>query len=478
MKTKINIDFESLKNEFDEMNDLRKERNEFLELRKIGENISLRILESGKEVAVLKDTFDNLFSYRDNYKCKVDFDKKELHIFTSTALHTHSEYSILDGANRLKDLTKKYEYSGALTDHGVMYGFIDFYKKMKAVYKKPIIGFEAYTKSITGDENKHHLIILAKNDIGLKNAMKLCTKGNLHPSSGKTPRPIISYDELKEYHEGLIILSACIAGEVPNMIVEKNEEKLKEVISFYKNTFGEDYYFEIQRHITRELVEKTITEEKLVVSVEDSVEDYHNLSKEAFVYKYSRHLYRTIDLYVKEPMVNERILELSKEYGIKVVATTDAHYLNKTDSYMHEALLCNQTKKTLSDPDRFRFAGTNYHVHTVEEMETLYYDMPEVLVNTLEIEDKCNVEIEFGNYKLPNYPIPKGYTDKTYLEKLVWDGFEERFGKTVEEFQIKVEENDREKAEEEFQERKDRIKFELDTVFRMGYQGYFCATRF
>lgn len=473
MKTKINIDFESLKNEFDEMNDLRKERNEFLELRKIGENISLRILESGKEVAVLEDTFDNLFSYRDNYKCKVDFDKKELHIFTSTALHTHSEYSILDGANRLKDLTKKYEYSGALTDHGVMYGFIDFYKKMKAVYKKPIIGFEAYTESITGDENKHHLIILAKNDIGLKNAMKLCTKGNLHPSSGKTPRPIISYEELKEYHEGLIILSACIAGEVPKMIVEKNEEKLKEVISFYKNTFGEDYYFEIQRHITRELVEKTITEEKLVVSVEDAVEDYQNLSKEAFIYKYSRHLYRTIDLYVKEPMVNERILELSKEYGIKVVATTDAHYLNKTDSYMHEALLCNQTKRTLSDPDRFRFAGTNYHVHTVEEMETLYYDMPEVLVNTLEIEDKCNVEIEFGNYKLPNYPIPKGYTDKTYLEKLVWDGFEERFGKTVEEFQIKVGENDREKAEEEFQERKNRIKFELDTVFRMGYQGYF-----
>ena len=473
MKTKINIDFESLKNEFDEMNDLRKERNEFLELRKIGENISLRILESGKEVAVLEDTFDNLFSYRDNYKCKVDFDKKELHIFTSTALHTHSEYSILDGANRLKDLTKKYEYSGALTDHGVMYGFIDFYKKMKAVYKKPIIGFEAYTESITGDENKHHLIILAKNDIGLKNAMKLCTKGNLHPSSGKTPRPIISYEELKEYHEGLIILSACIAGEVPKMIVEKNEEKLKEVISFYKNTFGEDYYFEIQRHITRELVEKTIAEEKLVVSVEDAVEDYQNLSKEAFIYKYSRHLYRTIDLYVKEPMVNERILELSKEYGIKVVATTDAHYLNKTDSYMHEALLCNQTKRTLSDPDRFRFAGTNYHVHTVEEMETLYYDMPEVLVNTLEIEDKCNVEIEFGNYKLPNYPIPKGYTDKTYLEKLVWDGFEERFGKTVEEFQIKVGENDREKAEEEFQERKNRIKFELDTVFRMGYQGYF-----
>lgn len=473
MKTKINIDFESLKNEFDEMNDLRKERNEFLELRKIGENISLRILESGKEVAVLEDTFDNLFSYRDNYKCKVDFDKKELHIFTSTALHTHSEYSILDGANRLKDLTKKYEYSGALTDHGVMYGFIDFYKKMKAIYKKPIIGFEAYTESITGDENKNHLIILAKNDIGLKNAMKLCTKGNLHPSSGKTPRPIISYEELKKYHEGLIILSACIAGEVPKMIVEKNEEKLKEVISFYKNTFGEDYYFEIQRHITRELVEKTITEEKLVVSVEDAVADYHNLSKEAFVYKYSRHLYRTIDLYVKEPMVNERILELSKEYGIKVVATTDAHYLNKTDSYMHEALLCNQTKKTLSDPDRFRFAGTNYHVHTVEEMETLYYDMPEVLINTLEIEDKCNVEIEFGNYKLPNYPIPKGYTEKTYLEKLVWDGFEERFGKTVEEFQIKVGESDREKAEEEFQERKDRIKFELNTVFRMGYQGYF-----
>ena len=473
MKTKININFDSLKKEFDQLNDLRKERNEFLELRKIGEKISLRILETNKEIAVLDNIFGSLFSYRNNYKCKVDFDKKELEVFTSTALHTHTEYSILDGANRISDLATKYAYSGALTDHGVMYGFLDFYKKMTAAYKKPLIGFEAYTKSIDGSDDKNHLIILAKNDIGLKNAMKLCTKGNMHPSSGQAPRPIISYEELEEHKDGLIILSACIAGEVPKAIYQNDEVKLKKVINFFKSTFGEDYYFEIQRHITKDWIENIIHAENLGITVEQAIKEYKSMSKEVFCEKYSRHLYRIIDLYVKEPMVNQRILELSKEYNIKIVATTDAHYLNKEDSYMHEALLCNQTKTTFSNPNRFRFAGTNYHVHTISEMEKLYYDLPEALINTLEIEDKCNVRVEFGNYKLPKYPIPSGYTDKTYLEKLVWDGFEERFGKNVEEFQNITCESNIEIAKKKYEERKERIKFELETVFRMGYQGYF-----
>lgn len=473
MKTKINIDFDSLQKEFDQLNELRKERNEFLELRKIGDTISLQILETGKEIAKLNDTFGNLFSYRDNYKCKIDFDTKELEVFTSTALHTHSEYSILDGANRLKDLANKYAYSGALTDHGVMYGFIDFYKKMKAVYKKPIIGFEAYTKNIDNEEKKHHLIILAKNDEGLKNAMKLCSAGNMHPSSGKVPRPIVSYEELKQYHEGLIVLSACIAGEVPQLIIEGNDEKLKSVIRFYKDTFGEDYYFEIQRHASKEEIQKAIDETNLGISVEDAIDEYGKIPKELYVYKYSKHIYRNVELYVCENLVNEKILELSKEFGVKVVATTDAHYLNADDNYMHEALLCNQTKTVLSNPDRFRFAGTNYHVHTISEMEKLYHDLPETLINTLEIEDKCDVTVEFGNYKLPKFPIPEGYTDKTYLEKLVWDGFEERFGKNVQEFKNIICESDTEIAKKEYKERKERIRFELDTVFRMGYQGYF-----
>lgn len=473
MKTKINIDFDSLQKEFDQLNELRKERNEFLELRKIGDTISLQILETGKEIVKLNDTFGNLFSYRDNYKCKIDFDTKELEVFTSTALHTHSEYSILDGANRLKDLASKYAYSGALTDHGVMYGFIDFYKKMKAVYKKPIIGFEAYTKNIDNEEKKHHLIILAKNDEGLKNAMKLCSAGNMHPSSGKVPRPIVSYEELKQYHEGLIVLSACIAGEVPQLIIEGNDEKLKSVIRFYKDTFGEDYYFEIQRHASKEEIQKAIDETNLGISVEDAIDEYGKIPKELYVYKYSKHIYRNVELYVCENLVNERILELSKKFGVKVVATTDAHYLNADDNYMHEALLCNQTKTVLSNSDRFRFAGTNYHVHTISEMEKLYHDLPETLINTLEIEDKCDVTVEFGNYKLPKFPIPEGYTDKTYLEKLVWDGFEERFGKNVQEFKNIICESDTEIAKKEYKERKERIRFELDTVFRMGYQGYF-----
>lgn len=211
MKTKIKVEFDTIKQKLDQLNDLRTEKNEFFEISKVENGVSLKILETGEEVGLLDNDFGNLFSFRNSYKGLIDFNTHELNIFTSTALHTHSEYSILDGANRISDLATKYAYSGALTDHGVMYGFIDFYKKMIEKHKKPLIGFEAYTKSIDGQESKNHLIILAKNDIGLKNAMKLCSAGCMHPSKGQIPRPIISYEEIKQYHEGLIILSACIA---------------------------------------------------------------------------------------------------------------------------------------------------------------------------------------------------------------------------------------------------------------------------
>lgn len=473
MKYIIQIDFDELKSKFDTLNELRKEANEFLELRKMEDGISLRMLETGEEVALFDDIFGKLFTYRDNYKCRVNFDTHELEIFTTTSLHTHTEYSILDGANRIKDLAKKYPYSGAITDHGVMYGFVDFYKKMVALHKKPIIGFEAYTCSIDGEETKNHLIVLAKNDIGLKNVMKLCTAGCMHPSTGKIPRPLISYEDIAEYHEGLVVLSACIAGEVPRLIIEQNEEKLKRVIQFYKSTFGEDYYFEIQRHTSEETVKDAMNEMQIQKTVEEIVNEFEKLTKEEFVNKFGKHVYRNVELFVHEKFVNEQLIKLSKEYDIKLIATNDAHYLNKDDVEMHEALLCNQTKTVLSNPDRFRFAGTGYHVHTIDEMEKLFCDMPEALINSLEVEDKCNAKVEFGNYKMPKFDVPEGYDDKTYLEKLVWDGFAEKYGKDLEEFKEKCSDEELENAEELYQEKKDRVRFELDTVFKMGYQGYF-----
>lgn len=473
MKYEINIDFDNVKSKLDNLNELRKEANEFFELRKIGKDVSLSILETGEEVAMFDDTFGKLFDYRDNYKCKINFETQELEVFTYTALHTHSEYSILDGANRLKDLAKKYPYSGAITDHGVMYGFIDFYKKMTALHKKPIIGFEAYTRSIDGEETKNHLIVLAKDDIGMKNIMKLCTAGCMHLSTGKVPRPLISYEEIEKYHEGLVILSACIAGEVPRLIIKNDEKTLERVINFYKTTFGDDYYFEIQRHTSEKTVKDAMSEMHVKETFDEVMDLFYSLTKEEFVNKFGKHVYRNVELFVHEPMVNKRLIELSKKYGIKLVATTDAHYLNAKDSEMHEALLCNQTKTTLSNPDRFRFAGTGYHVHTVEEMEELFSDMPEVLTNTLEIEDKCNVEIEFGNYKMPRFEVPNGYTDEEYLEKLVWDGFNERYGENLDEFKKTLKPSEIGKAKELYKERKDRVRFELDTIFKMKYQGYF-----
>lgn len=473
MKYEINIDFDNVKSKLDNLNELRKEVNEFFELRKIGKDVSLSILETGEEVAMFDDTFGKLFDYRDNYKCKINFETQELEVFTCTALHTHSEYSILDGANRLKDLAKKYPYSGAITDHGVMYGFIDFYKKMTALHKKPIIGFEAYTRSIDGEETKNHLIVLAKDDIGMKNIMKLCTAGCMHLSTGKVPRPLISYEEIEKYHEGLVILSACIAGEVPRLIIKNDEKTLERVINFYKTTFGDDYYFEIQRHTSEKTVKDAMSEMHVKETFDEVMDLFYSLTKEEFVNKFGKHVYRNVELFVHEPMVNKRLIELSKKYGIKLVATTDAHYLNAKDSEMHEALLCNQTKTTLSNPDRFRFAGTGYHVHTVEEMEELFSDMPEVLTNTLEIEDKCNVEIEFGNYKMPRFEVPNGYTDEEYLEKLVWDGFNERYGENLDEFKKTLKPSEIGKAKELYKERKDRVRFELDTIFKMKYQGYF-----
>ena len=473
MKYEINIDFDSVKSKLDNLNELRKDANEFFELRKIGEDVSLSILETGEEVAMFDDTFGRIFDYRDHYKCRINFDTHELEVFTSTALHTHSEYSILDGANRLKDLANKYPYSGAITDHGVMYGFIDFYKKMTALHKKPIIGFEAYTRSIDGEETKNHLIVLAKDDIGMKNIMKLCTAGCMHPSTGKVPRPLVSYEEIEKYHEGLVILSACIAGEVPRLIMKNDEQTLERVIDFYKTTFGDDYYFEIQRHTSEKTVKDAMAEMHVKETFKEVMALFHSLTKEEFVNKFGKHVYRNVELFVHEPMVNKRLVELSKKYGIKLVATTDAHYLNAEDVEMHEALLCNQTKTTLSNPDRFRFAGTGYHVHTVEEMEELFSDMPEVLTNTLEIEDKCNVEIEFGNYKMPRFEVPNGYTDEEYLEKLVWDGFNERYGENLDEFKKTLKPGEIGKAKELYKERKDRVRFELDTIFKMKYQGYF-----
>jgi len=450
------IDFISIKAKLDEANKNKKVYNDLLKIeKKDNDKLSLSILMTGEVVGEVENTFSKLFTYRNHFEGRINFENEELEIFTSVPLHTHTEYSILDGANKISDLVKKYNYSGAITDHGAMYGVVDFYKKMSAAGKKAIIGFEAYTVSRLGEENKHHLIVLAKNDVGLKNCMKLCSIGQKNPGGKGVPRPLISYEDLTEYKEGLVILSGCIAGEIPTLISEGKDEEVENVIKFYKETFGEDYYFEIQRHASKDDIEKALSETSNHTTVDKVIDEFKIMDKKEFIDKYGKHVHRNVELFVAEELVNPRMIELGRKFGVKVVATTDAHYLNEEDSYMHEALLCNQTKTVMSNNDRFRFGGHGYHVHSCEEMETLFYDMPEVLINTLEIQDKCNVTIEFGNYKLPKFEIPDGYTEDTYLKKLAWEGFEERFGKNPEEKYV------------------ERMEFELEVIKNMGYQGYF-----
>ncbi|HAS91657.1 MAG TPA: DNA polymerase III subunit alpha [Clostridiales bacterium] len=331
----------------------------------------------------------------------------KIQIITYAPLHTHTGMSLLDGAIRIGDLAKEAPYYCAITDHGAMYGFLDFYKSMNAQKKYPIIGFEAYAEDFSGNKEGYHLLLLAKNNVGLKNLIKLTSKAfdNFYR------KPQVSAEMLKEHSEGVIATTACLGGLIPHLILENKLDEAEKALFEYKKIFGEDFYIELQRH---------------------GIEG--------------------------EEIIEPALINLAKKHNLKLIATADSHYLKEDDAYSHEILLCLQTKKTISE-DHFKFDGTGYHFMSCEEMEDLFSDMPEILDNTLEIAEKCKVELELNNINMPNYEIPEKFTSKTeYFEYLCKKGFNERFGGT---------------EKYTSQEYLDRFNYEIEMIKKMNFEEYF-----
>ena len=301
-------------------------------------------------------------------------------------LHVHTEYSLLDGSNKIKECVSRVKELGmdsvAITDHGVMFGVIDFYRAAKAVGIKPILGCEVYVAPGSrfdkeavgsGDDRYYHLVLLAENDLGYHNLMKIVSRGF---TEGYYYKPRVDMEILKEFHEGIIALSACLAGEVQKNIVRGMYEEGKAAALRYQEIFGEgNFFLELQDH--------GIQEQKLV---------------------------------------NQSLLRMAKETQIGLVATNDVHYTYAEDEKAHDILLCIQTGKKVADEDRMRYEGGQYYIKSEEEMKTLFPYALEALENTQKIADRCNVEIEFGVTKLPKYDVPEGYTSWEYLNKLCYDG--------------------------------------------------------
>lgn len=341
-------------------------------------------------------------------------------------LHVHSQYSILDGASSVEGLIGKAKETGmsaiALTDHGTMFGLKHFHQTATKNGIKPILGMEGYVarrhrskKDMPQDRSGYHLILLAKNEIGYKNLIKLCSYGY---TEGFYYKPRIDRELLEKYHEGIIVSSACLGGEVPQKIMKDDLSGAEETIEWYKSIFGEDYYLEIQLHKSgNEKVDKNV---------------YQNQLK-----------------------TNKAILELGKKYGVKVIATNDAHFLNAEDAEGHDVLICLNTGKDKEDPNRMRYTRQEY-LKTPDEMQMLFGDKPEVLENTLEIANK--IESYDLNKKpiMPDFPIPEGFEcANDYLRHITYEGAMERWGG---------------KLSEEIRE---RLDFELETIKRMGFPDYF-----
>jgi len=332
-------------------------------------------------------------------------------------LHIHSEFSLLDGANRIKDLPVRAKELGmdamAITDHGVMYGAIDFYKACKKEGIKPIIGCEVYVAPRSrfdkepGVDNKYnHLILLAKNNQGYKNLSKLVSLGFI---DGYYYKPRIDLEILEKYSEGLVCLSACLAGSVNQALLNGQNEKAEEIALWHKRVFGEDYYIELQNNGIKEQV-----------------------------------------------LANQKLVQLARKLDIPLVATNDAHYLKKEDAYNHEVLLCIQTGKRMSDEDRMKFDTEELYIKSPEEMIDYFKAFPDAIENTVKIAEKCNVEFEFGHTILPNYEVPEGYeTHYDFLEDLCKKGMVKRYGENI---------------PEEYQK---RAEYELGVIKKMGYVDYY-----
>ncbi len=332
-------------------------------------------------------------------------------------LHLHTEYSLLDGAIRIEEVVKKAKEYGmpaiAITDHGNMFGAIEMYKECKKNDIKPIIGCEFYVaprsrwdKEGRIDTEPNHLILLAMNNTGYKNLVRLCSIGY---TEGFYYKPRIDMEVLEKYNEGLICLSACLAGGLSRKIVNGDILGAREMLEKYISIFGKDRYFlELQDNKLREQV-----------------------------------------------LVNQKLIEFSKEYGVKLVATNDCHYLNKEDYDFHEVLLCIQTRKTLNDEDRFRFKVNEFYFKSPEEMKEAFKAVPEAIENTLKIAQMCNVELEFGHTILPEFKIDENMTHLEYFTKKCYDGIPSRYN------------------ESEYEKVKERLDYEISVIDKMGYIDYF-----
>ena len=334
-----------------------------------------------------------------------------------THLHVHTEYSLLDGSNKIKEYVAQVKKLGmdscAITDHGVMYGCIDFYKECKAQGIRPIIGCEVYVAphsrfdrdNVSREERDYHLVLLAENDKGYANLTHIVSAGF---TDGNYYKPRVDTEILREYHEGIICLSACLAGEIPKAITRGDYEGARKAAYEYRDIFGKDNFFlELQDH--------GIPEQK---------------------------------------HVNRQLVRMHDEEGFPLVCTNDCHYTYKEDVDSHDILLCIQTGKKVMDEDRMRYEGGQYYVKSPEEMASLFRFVPEAVANTERIAERCNVTITFGERKLPKFDVPAGYDSWSYLNKLCHEGIEERYHPVTKEIW-------------------DRLTYELETIRNMGFVDYF-----
>ena len=333
-------------------------------------------------------------------------------------LHVHTEYSLLDGFSNIKKLVKRVKEMDmpavAITDHGTMFGVIDFYKAAKDAGVKPIIGLEAYMaargmqdRDSKLDRSSYHLLLLAENETGYKNLLKIASAAQLE---GFYYYPRIDHEFLASHSEGLICTSGCMSAEIPRALLDDKPEEAVRRMNWYYDVFGPDRFFvELQQHNIKEITD-----------------------------------------------LNRRLVEMGARYSAKFIATNDVHYINPEDARLQDILLAIQTQTVLSDPNRMRMTDESYYLRPPEEMSQLFAEVPEALSNTLLIAERCNVDLSFKGYHLPEFPVPDGYTDKTYLRHLCEVGARKRYG-------------DRAAS----QDVRERLDYELGIVHKMGFNAYF-----
>jgi len=330
-----------------------------------------------------------------------------------THLHVHTQYSLLDGAARINELVARAKELGmdslAITDHGAMYGVIDFYKECKKNGIKPILGMEAYVAprshlEKSGMRENAHLILLSKNEQGYKNLMKLSTIAFV---DGFYYKPRIDYDLLEQYHEGLVCLSACLAGDIPQLLLQRRYEDAKALAGRLKGIFGDDFYIEIQNHGIPEQLE-----------------------------------------------VLPQLVKLAKELDIKYVATNDIHYVKKEDAESQDVLLCIQTNRVVTDGNRMKMSADEFYLKSEDELRAMLPEYPEAFETTKEIADKCSVEIKFGEQHLPGFTAPSGFTNLEYLTKICHEGLNRKMPDATREV-------------------KDRLEYEINVIAQMGFVDYF-----